>query len=479
MRCPRSAGPLAAVTLFFVVGTAGSTAPATPAHESREQEPPDRAALRASLEAVARGAEGRGFHGVVLIAKGGDELLAAGYGFADRAAKIRNSPATLVQIGSNVKDITKVAIFQLIEKGTLALDAPLSRFFENVPADKAAISIDQLLEHRAGLPLGIAPDTEPLTKAQFLERVWKAPLEFAPGSSEKYSNAGYSLLAAIVEKLTRTPFDTHVARAILAPAGLKETGLLLPRFETARIAHGYAGGRDRGTILDMPHDSEGHLWALRGNGGYLATVRDQLAFYRALRGTTLLKSAAWRERVLPQDQPVLLAGSDGTCFFLFGSFPREAVEIALASNDAGYRAPRLMDELLPVLGIQPSSHEERTAGGETDDAAPVEIPQGGAWDVVRAWVAAYQSGDDAQVTAFFSDHAENGPTAASPERRLANYHRMRDDLGSLTVLAARTLDDGWLQLRVRGTSGDKASLAFDVSPSPPHRLRGIRVELGD
>jgi len=56
------------------------------------------------LDSLVRAAESRGFHGNVLVARGGEPLLLAGYGIANHSTGARYSPATLVQIGSNVKD---------------------------------------------------------------------------------------------------------------------------------------------------------------------------------------------------------------------------------------------------------------------------------------------------------------------------------------------------------------------------------------
>ncbi len=429
------------------------------------------AAIAARLDSIAQAATGAGFSGIVLVHHGGREILSRGYGLANRARGVRFTPRTVVPIGSNVKDFTKVAVLALVEAGKLRLDDSLATFFPDAPADKRGITVDQLLEHRAGLPLGVAADEQPLTRDEFLARVWAAPPGSAPGAEERYSNAGFSLLAAIVETVTGEPFDDHVARTILAPLGLTETGLLRPGFDPARLAHGYSGGQDLGTMLDRPHDATGHLWSLRGNGGYLATAADQLAFFRAVGAGKLLRDPAHRARVFDARMPGVFAGSDLVSAFLYANFPREGWELVLASNDAAFLAVRLLEEMAPALGVPT---RKRTAPGGAPSAA-VELPTGGAWSTVRAWVDAFRAGDEAGMQRFFEAHAVNGPDAPPMERRIQNYRRMRGNLGVFTVVGARDTPEG-PEIDVRAENGERATVGFEFEPGG--RLRGLRIEVG-
>jgi CubicO group peptidase (beta-lactamase class C family) len=430
--------------------------------------------LGARLDAVAKAAVGEGFNGVVLVAKGGEEIFAKGYGLANVKAGTPFTPDTLVQIGSNVKDFTKVAIFQLVEAGKLSLDDPIVEFFPDAPADKRSITIDQLLDHRSGLPIGFVPDRTLLSRDEFLRRLWTASLEFAPGSSERYSNAGYSVLAAVIEKVTGESYDDYVARAILRPAGLRETGYLKPRFDPARLAHGYDGGEDQGTMLDMPHYPEGHGWALRGNGGYLATARDQLRFFRTIGRGELLREPAHRARVFPQDGPVVLAGSDNVCFFLFASYPHEGIELVVASNRAEFPGAKLLERIEPLLGV---GGPRRTNHEINAPATPVTLADTGPGRTVAAWLAAYATGDDEVMRRFYSEHAESGPDAPPAEKRLQAFHRMRGNLGELTPVAVRETPEG-LELTVRTAKGERADLTFLLEAAAPFRLKGIRVMVG-
>jgi len=79
------------------------------------------------LDSLLLAAEAGGFHGNVLVAQHGTVELLKGYGFANHETNTRFSPSTLVQIGSNVKDFTKAAVYQLVEQGRLRLTDPLEQ----------------------------------------------------------------------------------------------------------------------------------------------------------------------------------------------------------------------------------------------------------------------------------------------------------------------------------------------------------------
>lgn len=438
------------------------------------------------LDSIVRAAHAAGFHGNVLVARRGEVLLLQGYGLANRAANTPFTPSTLVQIGSNVKDFTKLAIWQLIEQGRLRLTDSLPMFFDRIPADKAGITVRQLLHHRSGLPHVVAAsDDEGMTKEEMLRRVRAATLEAAPGTREIYSNVGYSLLAAIVERLSGQSFDAYVARHILQPAGVRETGVTLPRFDRSRVARGYAGGRDMGIILDKPSDADGHQWQLRGNGGYLSTLSEMHRFYQALRGPTLLREQASRDAVMNFSGPNIAAGSDRVSFFMFASFPGAGVEVFIASNHQEYMGNRLLQQLTPALGIRrdgpdgpggPGAEIVTDNGPRRDVTAPMlpRVPDTPVGRVVQAYLAAYATGDTAAMRRFFTEHAA-GPGAPPMATRLERYLQMRGNLGNLTVRGAQATPEGFI-VAATSSNGEEVQLTFVLDTQPPHTLRGIRVE---
>jgi CubicO group peptidase (beta-lactamase class C family) len=452
--------------LLLVVAPIGSAC--TPA---AAVDPVVKGELGAKLDSVARAAETAGFHGVVLVARTGEDVLYKGYGLANHETATRFGPLTVVQIGSAVKDFTKVAILQQVEAGKLKLSDPLARFFANAPADKRAITVQQLLEHRAGFPQAIGRDEDPLTKEQLLARLFARPLDFSPGSRRQYSNPGFSVLAVIVEQLTGQPFDAYLEKAIFRPLGLRDTGLLLPHFEARRLAHGYVQGKDRGTMFDKPHTDDGHNWNLRGNGGLLSTLRDMHRFYRAMRDATLLAGAAHRALVMNPRQPTLLAGSDGTCFFIFGNYPGANSEILVASNHAEWPAPKLVRELESALGIGRLGE----GPGAPTGPATAKLPDTGPGRTVAAYLAAFNSGDADVMRHFLEEKAEaTSGTPPMPER-LDRYRQMFRNFGRLTLQSVKPTTAA-LEVTLRAEHGQAATFGFLIEPAAPFRLRAIRVQ---
>ena len=127
--------------------------------------------LTARLDSTMRVAERAGFSGVVRVERAGVTLLEQAYGLANRAENTSFTPATVVQIGSNTKDFTAVAILQLQQAGKLSVNDSLGRYFA-AAADKRNITIRQLMNHRAGFPQRIGGDFEEAD----VSRVARAPL---------------------------------------------------------------------------------------------------------------------------------------------------------------------------------------------------------------------------------------------------------------------------------------------------------------
>jgi len=290
---------------------------------------------------------GLGFTGAVVVSKDGQVLLEKGYGSADRKRNLPITKDTAFDIGSNTKDFTKMAILQLAEKKRLNLDDPITRFFENVPADKAAITVAQLMDHTAGLGMYSGRDNQKVTKEEFLRRVLTAPLMSEPGKRESYSNPGYGLLAAIIEKVSGQSYEQYLDEHIYKPAGMTSTGYLIPKWRDGQRAHSYAKGEDAGSTFDIPHLPDGISWSLRGAGGTLSTLADMYRFHLALEGEQLL-SKAFKPKLFDMDGPAFLVGGNGVHYFVYIRQPSDHIAILMASTDAGVRAIEIDDQILSL-----------------------------------------------------------------------------------------------------------------------------------
>lgn len=266
----------------------------------------------AALDRYLSRLEALGFAGATLVALDGEIVLARGHGLADRGRAIPWTAATASTIGSITKQFTATAILKLVTDGKVATGDRIARFFGGVPDDKAEITVHQLLTHTAGLPDVLGGDFDLVERDELVARAMAAPLESAPGETYAYSNLGYSLLGAIVERVTGRDYETYLREELLAPAGLFETGYRTPELEPARVARGYRAGEEWGTLLERPWLDDGPSWNLRANGGIHSTVFDMYRWIRALEEGRVLPAEV-RERLFT---PV--ADEGGGSFYAYG-----------------------------------------------------------------------------------------------------------------------------------------------------------------
>jgi CubicO group peptidase (beta-lactamase class C family) len=247
--------------------------------------------LPSELERRVEAAVAAGFSGSVLVTARGVTVLASGYGLADRDNGVPNAVGTAYDFGSVMKDLTAAAIFKLEGEGRIAVTDSLATLFDDVPADKAEITVLQVVQHRAGLDEyhDTEGDFEPMTRLEARQRIFAQELLFEPGTQEEYSNSGYTLLADIVETVSGRGFTDYVRDELLAPAGMQHSGffgdLVWERVDTA-IGYGAStfGGNDPAA---WPY-----TWALVGNGGLVTTVSDLERWLIAVWGGEVLAPAA-------------------------------------------------------------------------------------------------------------------------------------------------------------------------------------------
>ncbi|WP_422055391.1 serine hydrolase [Sphingomonas sp.] len=247
----------------------------------------------ARMDAVVReDAENGDFMGAVLVARDGDILFDKGYGSANLEWNIPNDGATKFRLGSVTKQFTAVAILLLQERGKLTLDAPVKTYLPDAPGIWDKVTVRHLLTHSSGIPnFTNFPDygttkTLPATHASLIARFRDKPLEFAPGAKFAYSNSGYVLLSAIVEKLSGQSYAAFVAENLFKPLGMADTGYDVHAAILPRRASGYSPG-PKGPVnadyIDMSIP--------QGAGALYSTTRDLLKWQRGLYGGTLLKPA--------------------------------------------------------------------------------------------------------------------------------------------------------------------------------------------
>ena len=183
------------------------------------------------LQAIMRDFEAEGFSGVVLVERQGTLEFLQAYGYADRRRKIRNTPDTRFEMASLTKPFTAAAILKLQEQGKLRTSDRLDRYIGPLNPPKNLATIHHLALHRAGLVVR-GTELSGDTRETFLQGVRTSPAESKPGEQYRYTNAGYGVLAAIIEIVSGTSYNDYVRQCDSASIGV--TGGLFQGRDGAR-----------------------------------------------------------------------------------------------------------------------------------------------------------------------------------------------------------------------------------------------------
>jgi len=229
----------------------------------------------------------------VLVARDGHTLFEGAYGLADRERGIPNTPLTQFRVGSMDKMLTAAAVLQLVQAGKVRLDASLGTYLKDYPNTDLAsrVTIHHLLTHTGGTgdifgPQFMAHRLELRNPSDYIELYGTRPLQFSPGAQWAYSNYGFMLLGAVVERVSGMSYDDYIAAHVLAPAGMTATGAAPENSEVPNRSVGYMwqGGTLVSNAPTLPY---------RGTpaGGGYSTVGDFARFAIALREHRLLDAA--------------------------------------------------------------------------------------------------------------------------------------------------------------------------------------------
>jgi D-alanyl-D-alanine carboxypeptidase len=228
------------------------------------------------------------FSGVVLIAKNFQVLFLEAYGWADRDKKILNQKNTKFNLGSINKNFTRAAVLQLEKRGKLSLQDTIGKFLPDYPNRQAAqkVTIKHLLDMTSGVGDFFGPryDATPKEKIRsiqdYLPLFADRPLEFEPGTKNRYSNGGYIVLGAIIEKASGRDYYTYVRENIFKPCRMLDTDSYEKDKAVPNLALGYTrrGRREGERVLNR-----GTLPG-RGSsaGGGYSTAEDLLKYVAAL-----------------------------------------------------------------------------------------------------------------------------------------------------------------------------------------------------
>jgi CubicO group peptidase (beta-lactamase class C family) len=242
------------------------------------------------------------FNGSALVAEHGQVVLKKGYGLANMEWNIPNAPDTKFRLGSVTKQFTATLILQLVEQGKLDLQAPVTRYLPEYPARNGdRITIHELLNHTSGIPgytevpgFGELSRT-PSDPAKFIDTFSHLDLLFAPGTHFSYSNSGFFLLGAILEKVTGEKYEKLLREHIFDPIGMHDSGYDSTFPLLTKRAAGYDktfDGKYRNTTyIDMTLPFAA--------GSLYSTVEDLYKWDQALYGDKILTEASKKRMFTP------------------------------------------------------------------------------------------------------------------------------------------------------------------------------------
>lgn len=227
-------------SVFFVLslaaGPAGAfqtrTPPPRPKPTARvaPSVPPRPVALPTAIDALLAPVYRPGEPGAaIVVVKQGKVVFRKGYGLANLELGVPLKPEMVFRIGSVTKQLTAAAVLLLVQQGKLSLDDEITRFLPDYPTRGKAITVDQLLTHTAGIAsFTDLPDYRSrmaveATVPEMIERFRDLPLEFAPGDRFRYSDSGYYLLGAVIEKAAGTSYEEFLGKSLFGPLGMKHT----------------------------------------------------------------------------------------------------------------------------------------------------------------------------------------------------------------------------------------------------------------
>jgi CubicO group peptidase (beta-lactamase class C family) len=263
---------------------------------------PSKAAVAARVDSMARAymAEKGPASMSVAITRGSDTLVLRAWGLADVAANRPATAATVYKIGSVSKQFTAVLLLKQVERGRLALTDSIGRHLTTgLRPEWRSLTIEQLLNHTAGMPLDLTREGRPGDEVSADTMIaWAArdTMRFAPGTRFAYSNPGYLLLGALVEKLYGRPYGAALREEIARPLGLRTLGWCTDPGKDPLVATGHSyAGPGKNEPAEYAHPSKS-----LGAGGLCASAGDLAAWNRALHGGRVLSPTSYAAMTTPR-----------------------------------------------------------------------------------------------------------------------------------------------------------------------------------
>lgn len=236
----------------------------------------------------------------LLVVRNGIPVIRRSWGMSSLEDNVAATPETNFRLASVTKQFTAAAILLLAEDGRLSLDDRVRKWFPSLPTAIESVTITHLLTHTSGIvdyedviPAGTTVQLHDANVLQLLES--RGSTYFKPGTSYRYSNSGYALLALIVERASGKTFATFLRERIFVPLGMSITVTYEEGISTVpNRAFGYTMKNSAWTRKDQSVTS-----AVLGDGGMYSSIDDMAKWDAALYDSRLLSDESRRLAFAP------------------------------------------------------------------------------------------------------------------------------------------------------------------------------------
>jgi len=320
---------------------------------------------------------------VVAVAENGRTIWEEAIGWADRERRIPATPQTPYALGSLSKSLTGVTLLALVERGALALDDPIDRWFRlRAPTGvQTQPTLRELLDASGGIPHGWR--SAPPADAPAADAAWDAWMEgnallaFAAGTVFEYSNLSFGVAARVAERATGMTFEQVARRYLFAPLGMEASHTVLAPALVGTAAALYHGGTAITPVASIPD----------GGLGMVSSAADLLRFGLFVRGHTPGDTAP----LSPARRAMLWQPAAGPAqgFFHFGFWNGGRVLVTngnIRGANAHLAIARDADIVVAVVVNQTGGEADRGAGAVLDAL----LPPGSTGDTRTAYEAAHR-----------------------------------------------------------------------------------------
>ena len=230
--------------------------------------------------------------GVVLVAQRGKIIYRKAFGMADVELNVPMKEEMVFNVASMTKQFTAVAVLQLAERGKLSLQDEVTKYLPEYPVNGRRITVENLLTHTAGIPASesaamtrLQGEKRLITLAEIINTFKNRPLDFAPGTKMSYSNNGYMLLGAIIEKASGLSYPQYLEKNLFAPAGMTGTRFGDDYQIIKDRASSYVYSRAESQFLNARNDKVETAYSA---GGVQSTAEDLFRWNQALLSHKLI-----------------------------------------------------------------------------------------------------------------------------------------------------------------------------------------------